>query len=541
MGFVFVRQNGKVFGPFADDRLQAAIAAGKFDASAEFASNWDGPWGPSPNLQPVPVATQPAPIRASSNHPPAQSLNRQVTSQTSQVDVAGGDEEDGHSFFGFTVAPNGTVRIELPGQNIDHADDDDEKFFGGLTAATQSSAPSRRDRLPFSLPLAIGAGGVVLVAGVALIAAIVILGGGSQASSKPQAEDSRGSAVARSDRPLPATASRPRPVAVPRQRENDDAPASPAGRGGAPPGVAAVRSGTFQQSSDSPPSPAKPPADMPAEADEAVKSLRSLRASIDIGISFEQYSGKLQSLLPPVKLFLESRDAQRVPELAVSLTNASDCYVAVKRIWNDSIFEASPSAKAEATALLADTRTRLWEIADTNVQIAYELTSPELEVRSKAVARAAADSASLRADPVIDAARRAFADRRPVPAAPAAIRPAPKSTFNSENIDVRALRNLAETLKQGELAGEDLELVDQVLALTRSREWQTRQGDKSWGDAITIRPDTVRLITKKGDGTIPRERVSEAGQKVLQRIVELAEKLHSLSNRPAAAPPPSAP
>ena len=280
---------------------------------------------------------------------------------------------------------------------------------------------------------------------------------------------------------------------------------------------------------------------MPAEADEAVKALRSLRASIDIGISFEQYTGKLQSLLPPVKLFLESRDAQQVPELAVSLTNASDCYVAVKNIWNDSIFESSPSAKAEATALLADTRTRLWEVADANVQIAYDLTSPEPDVRSRALERVAAESASLRPEPVIDAARRAFADRKPAPSAPPTSRPAPQSTFNAENIDVRALRDLAETLKQGELAGDDLELVDQVLSLTRAREWQTRQGDKSWGDAITIRPATVRLITKKGDGTIPRERLSEAGQKVVDRIVELAEKLHSLSNRPAATPPPSAP
>lgn len=100
---------------------------------------------------------------------------------------------------------------------------------------------------------------------------------------------------------------------------------------------------------------------------------------------------------------------------------------------------------------------------------------------------------------------------------------------------------MAETLKQGGLAQADAEVVDRMLALTGARDWQTQQGDTSWGDVITIRRNSVRLITKKGDTTIPRAALSEACQTVLDEIAVAAALIHELLQRAAPPAPPTAP
>ncbi len=540
MGFVFVRQGGKVFGPFADDRLRAAIAAGTFDATAEFAAQWNGPWGPLSKVRSQGTSTSAQP--STSSPTTVREATQASTAQTPpQLPALPDDADDDDDLPFFQASPPSRAPAAVARLSRDGDDEDDGKFFRNLSQAARRSAATRKTELPISLPLAISVGGGVLAAGAVLIAAIVWYGG--RVPDVPSADSPPGMFDARTNRdPNFARGPASRPVGPSSTRTSRPSAAekpTSARPTAVSQGAAGVRAGEPQ-----------PSAPLPKEAEEAVNALRALRASIEIGISFEQYTAKLQSLLPQVKLFLESRESEQVPQLKTLLANATDCYVAVKQVWNDSIFASSPVAKAEASALLGETRTKLWDMAEENVRLAYDLTSPEPGVRSGGLQRAASEAASLRPGPVLEAARRTFAERRaaetaaaaapaaaPAPA-PAAPRPPPKSTFNSQNIDVRALRAMAEALKKGDLAEDDAEIVEQVLSLTRAREWQTQRGDKSWGDAITIRPDTVRLITKKGDGTIPRERLSEAGQKVLERIAELAEKLHNLSERPAV---PAAP
>lgn len=44
MATIFVRHREKVFGPFTQERVDQLLQSGQFDAAAEFAWAWNGPW-----------------------------------------------------------------------------------------------------------------------------------------------------------------------------------------------------------------------------------------------------------------------------------------------------------------------------------------------------------------------------------------------------------------------------------------------------------------------------------------------------------------
>jgi hypothetical protein len=169
-------------------------------------------------------------------------------------------------------------------------------------------------------------------------------------------------------------------------------------------------------------------------------------------------------------------------------------------------------------------------------------TAPPESATSPASEPAAAASPPLASVAAAEPAGQPAADPgQPVPPPVADPPPPPRPAFNPQNIDVRAARAMAETLKRGSLSQADAELVARMLALTGARDWQTQQGDTSRGEVITIRRNSVRLITKKGDTTIPRTALSEACQTVLDEITAAAAALHDLPQQGSPPAPRPAP
>ena len=440
-------------------------------------------------------------------------------------------------------------------------DREDAEFFASLPTAAPKTASG--PQLPHFLRQVITGIVAVTIAAVVLVSVLLTFHSSGANDRKPAVSS-------HSDSPIDTVASKPKPSAVESDSDAVAATDSLQRAGGSePPGAAAVAIDTRRRPiASSPPPPTSTPTDgdqgapdnvapgpreepryaaLPPDATQAITALRTLRASVDLGISFDHYRDKLQELLPAVRLFLESQEAESFPELKTLLSNASDCYIEVRNIWNESIYSSLPLTKLTSLRLLEMARPSLWEIAGTNVTFAYDLASRDAATRATTLQRFAESPDTLRMAPALQAAKaKLAADVAPPPqdSPPAAAsrlsRPAValSPAFRSHTIEVAQVRQMAEILSSQELSKDDAALVDDVLSLTRPREWVTRKGDKAWGTLVTIWPDHARFDTKKGDSRIPREWLSAASAKVVDRIAVLAESLHALNNRLSTAPDP---
>jgi hypothetical protein len=549
----FIRQQGKVFGPFSTDRFRDFLNAKKFEAAAEFGESWEGPWDSldgaleklrkatiQESLQGPPKAPSPgdAPPHSVVRHPPV------------------GDGE-----------ANPLDTPTLIGEI------DDEAFFASIpnpATAPPPRATRRTDKLFTSAVRSVIA--VVSAAGV-LVLLLMFLStsrnersGDSLAStqglhpsarrSNDDAWDSSGAERTASSRPVA------RPTTMTTTKPDGNASPSP----GRPerPRLPADRTDAANDASrarnPSPavrnPTPESRYDSLPPDALQAIKAIRTLRAIVELGTSFDHYSAKVQELLPSVRLFLESREAASVPELATLLKNASDCYVEVRNIWNDSIFASPVLRKHDATRLLAEARDPLFKLAGDNVDLAYSLASDEAAKREEALRRASSALQDLEMAPCLRAIKGRLSaelgslaeksppssDPSPAPEPRPTVEPSPRRPkvlparlFNAGEIDVAELRKMAGLLREEELSKEDADLIDDLLNLTTLRKWSLRDGNSSRGDVVTIWPDAVRLRTDEGDGRVRRDRLSPLSAKIVARIVELAESLHALQGRLAAA------
>jgi hypothetical protein len=294
-------------------------------------------------------------------------------------------------------------------------------------------------------------------------------------------------------------------------------------------------------------------ADVPHDGVKAVTALRTVRASIDLGISYDQYREKLQEHLPPVRLFLESPEASGFPELRELLTNASGCYAEVGRIWNESIYSTSAVDKMSAIKLLVAARPAMWDLANKNIDAAFNLVSGPPESRQKTLELLGEMRQALAMEPFLaelrqqtnageqlspassvaaDNSQESQGSRRTIPPGQART----SRPFNPSTIEIAQTRQLAESLRESPLDPDDLESIKDFLILTKPREWALRNGDRSRGDVVTIWTDSVRLATKKGDKRLPLEALSPQSSKVIERISTLAETIYAIHNRLSAAP-----
>jgi hypothetical protein len=138
-------------------------------------------------------------------------------------------------------------------------------------------------------------------------------------------------------------------------------------------------------------------ANIPEEAEDTYKSLKRLEARTEIGVNYVDYNRVIGDTFPDVKLFLESREAKQLPELAFVLDNAMDCYVEVNRLWGLKVGSGSAIDKYNASMTLITAQPMLWRVAATNLSGAkaiLESETGELEAAQKLIA-AGSDSLTL--------------------------------------------------------------------------------------------------------------------------------------------------
>lgn len=138
-------------------------------------------------------------------------------------------------------------------------------------------------------------------------------------------------------------------------------------------------------------------ANIPEEAEDAYKSLKRLEARTEIGVNYHDYNRVIGDTFPDVKLFLESREAKNLPELAFVLANAMDCYREVDRLWGIKISSDDASEKYKASITLITAQPILWRVATTNLSGAKAIIQSEpgeLEAAQKLIA-AGSDSLTL--------------------------------------------------------------------------------------------------------------------------------------------------
>jgi hypothetical protein len=538
MAHWFVRQQGKVFGPFAAGRVLELVSAQKFDATAECGTSWEGPWAPlSSALEQMrrPTEQPPPPVAATavSSPPPPSPISGHEPSDASPLDAP--TESDGLC---------------------------DPDFF-----TTQSWAPSRPTQSAQAADstrlIKTAIRSVVAMVGAAgILAGVMFLFGTSRtAATRPPIEDS------------PADRLGPSTFVVPQSRPNagkPDRPASPQAvsrREDLPPDFGrearAAQPDAARPREETEAAPRDATAvsydNLPPEARTAITSLRTLRAVVDIGVSFEHYRNKLQELLPAVQIFLDSRDAAALPELAAAMRNATDCYGAVRTIWNDSVSSSSDASKRDATRLLDAARDPLWKVARQNVTLAYNLASEDDSVRAAALREFNADPQQLLMKPALDAIKAALPaaplaatppanerasaaprleeplrpeERRPaVDPRPAPPRIAPPPPIQQDRIEVADVRRMAEALQTQDLEKEEQELVEDVLQLIAPRKWALRDLNTAKGTVVTIWTETVRLKTNEGEGNVARGRLSPASQSMVERIEKLYHSLHALQTK----------
>lgn len=104
--------------------------------------------------------------------------------------------------------------------------------------------------------------------------------------------------------------------------------------------------------------------------------------------------------------------------------------------------------------------------------------------------------------------------------------------LDPNRIDVRELRGLAEELGRRELPTEDMEVVEEILKLTKEREWKSKDArTKEWGEVTLILPDKVYFRNDKGEGPWNRDDLSAPSTKAIAEIAKLAADLYDINRR----------
>ena len=536
---LFVRQQGKVFGPFDEKRLQSLINIRKIEATAEFGESWQGPWAPLSELDKL--------LRERATRVP-----------TSASPAPGGSNAPAAVTAGLAFSDNDSQADPLP----------------SLSAVPPKTALHRGFRQTLVSIIYKSRTWLIIAATAAVAVAILLyaMGGSGPYENKVGEDEYATSLVARHESSKPRRLPQPTPHTSresqsPKPRGIEE-PANGSTAASLAPaaGEASLASRENPRKIDAAPveinsTPEANPhpngdsryADVPHDGVKAVTALRTVRASIDLGISYDQYREKLQEHLPPVRLFLESPEAAGFPELRELLTNASGCYAEVGRIWNESIYSASAFAKMSATQLLSAARPAMWDLANKNIDAAFNLVAGPPGARQRTLELFGGMRQALSMEPILAELRQqANAGEQMSPASSVAadysqepqesrrtIPPGEARTsrpFNPSAIEIAETRKLAETLQENLLDPDDLESIKDFLDLAKPREWALRNGDRSRGDVITIWTDSVRLATKKGDSRLPLEALSPQSSKVIERISTLAETIYAIHNRLSAAP-----
>ena len=281
---------------------------------------------------------------------------------------------------------------------------------------------------------------------------------------------------------------------------------------------------------------------LPQPAKDVVNGLRELKAATEIGLNITAYKDKIQAVIPPVKLFLESHDAKSLPELAFALDNACDCYLNVRESWSESIFGDSPTAKYVASLTHERTRPVLWNQAAKNLELAYGLVSGHDATCEEAFQSIDAMYDALTMDHALaevasrvkqksDSESRKATEQSPPQDSNSTPRPRASRDFDRSNIDIVSLRTVAESLQNNKPSGEAAEALKDFLSLTRSREWVGRSGKKMFGPVVRITPQDVMIETSKGTETVRREHLNPRTGKVAERIMDLSQQVQMLESK----------
>jgi hypothetical protein len=104
--------------------------------------------------------------------------------------------------------------------------------------------------------------------------------------------------------------------------------------------------------------------------------------------------------------------------------------------------------------------------------------------------------------------------------------------LDPDRIDVGELRRMAEELGKRELAKADMEVVEDIVTLTKEREWRSKNPRiKERGEVTLILPDKVRFRNDKGEGPWDRDDLSASSRKVIDEIAKRAVDLYELNTR----------
>lgn len=123
---------------------------------------------------------------------------------------------------------------------------------------------------------------------------------------------------------------------------------------------------------------------IPDDAKAVVKALKKIQARTEIGTSFKDYDSAVSDAYPEVKVFIESRESEDMPELRRVLKNAIDCYLKVREVWSIKIDSDSPAKQYEASTLLITAQPLLWQVAAGNISAANALIESPKEDLPKA-------------------------------------------------------------------------------------------------------------------------------------------------------------
>jgi hypothetical protein len=107
----------------------------------------------------------------------------------------------------------------------------------------------------------------------------------------------------------------------------------------------------------------------PQSAKNILTTLKKLNIKIGIGINYQTYSADIENVYPDIKLFLESAESQKYPELRFFLSNAADCYLLVRDEWADSIQgeDYLNIKKYHASLFMIEAKSILWRTAAANI------------------------------------------------------------------------------------------------------------------------------------------------------------------------------
>ena len=115
------------------------------------------------------------------------------------------------------------------------------------------------------------------------------------------------------------------------------------------------------------PSPVNKYTDVPQSAKNLLTALKKLQIKIEIGINYEAYKTDVESIYPELRLFVESGESKKYPELCFLLSNIGDCHLLVRDKWNTLVSASTDIGRMSPDHFLAFGRPILWKTAAANI------------------------------------------------------------------------------------------------------------------------------------------------------------------------------